>query len=97
MPVRLLYLITLRVFGWLVLPGRSLVGWPGGIAPPGSHRSQRDSLPSLGSSHPDHQNQATHRQCAINRGYCTVIRRHAAWAFLKPRSRLYLCRTHRIK
>ncbi|MDA8392727.1 MAG: hypothetical protein M0Z87_07985, partial [Actinomycetota bacterium] len=27
-------------------------GWPGGIAPPGSHRSRRDSLPSSGSSHP---------------------------------------------
>ena len=27
------------------------VGWPGGIAPPGSLRSRRDSLPSPGSSH----------------------------------------------
>ena len=26
------------------------VGWPGGIAPPGSHRSRRDGLPSPGSS-----------------------------------------------
>jgi hypothetical protein len=31
------------------------VGWPGGIAPPGSHRSGRDSLPSSGSCHPGHQ------------------------------------------
>src|SRR3954451_596672 len=29
-----------------------LVGWPGGIAPPGSHGTERDSLPSLRSSHP---------------------------------------------
>ena len=28
------------------------VGWPGGIAPPGSHRTVRDSLPSHGSYHP---------------------------------------------
>jgi len=30
---------------------RRTVGWPGGIAPPGSNRSRRDSLPSPGSSH----------------------------------------------
>ena len=28
------------------------VGWPGGISPPGSPRTIRDSLPSYGSSHP---------------------------------------------
>jgi hypothetical protein len=27
-------------------------GWPGGISPPGSHRTERDSLPSFRSSHP---------------------------------------------
>ncbi len=26
-------------------------GWPGGIPPPGSHRTERDSLPSFRSSH----------------------------------------------
>lgn len=31
------------------------VGWPGGTAPPGSHRSVRNSLPLHGSCHPDHQ------------------------------------------
>ena len=31
------------------------VGWPGGIAPPGSRRSVRNSLPLHGSCHPDHQ------------------------------------------
>jgi hypothetical protein len=30
---------------------RDTVGWPGGIAPPGSLGSRRDSLPSPGSSH----------------------------------------------
>ncbi len=28
------------------------VGWPGGVSPPGSHGTVRDSLPSHGSSHP---------------------------------------------
>src|SRR5258707_6277508 len=31
--------------------GRLLVGWPGGISPPGSHRSEREPLGSLRSSH----------------------------------------------
>jgi hypothetical protein len=30
----------------------SLVGWRGGISPPRSHGSERDSLPSFGSYHP---------------------------------------------
>ena len=29
----------------------SPAGWPGGISPPGSHRTERESLPSLRSSH----------------------------------------------
>jgi hypothetical protein len=32
-------------------PGISPAGWPGGISPPGSHRTERESLPSLRSSH----------------------------------------------
>jgi len=32
--------------------GAGGAGWPGGISPPGSHRTERDSLPSLRSSHP---------------------------------------------
>jgi hypothetical protein len=28
-----------------------IAGWPGGISPPGSHRTERESLPSLRSSH----------------------------------------------
>ncbi len=31
-----------------------LVGWPGGISPPGSHRSVRNSLPLHGSCRPGH-------------------------------------------
>ena len=40
-----------------------MVGWPGGISPPGSHRSRRDSLPSPGSCHLVRQTVGTHRQC----------------------------------
>ena len=39
----------------LVWNGQSQVrpaGWPGGISPLGFHRTERDSLPSLRSSHP---------------------------------------------
>jgi retron-type reverse transcriptase len=31
--------------------GGVAAGWPGGISPPGSHRTERDSLPSFRSSH----------------------------------------------
>ena len=33
-------------------PAAIAAGWPGGISPPGSHRTERESLPSLRSSHP---------------------------------------------
>ena len=68
------------------------VGWPGGIAPPGSHRSRRDSLPSPGSCHPGHQTRATegtHTQCANSRGYRTVIPCQHWMAFFSARNRLY--------
>lgn len=32
-------------------PAPGPAGWPGGISPPGSHRTERESLPSLRSSH----------------------------------------------
>src|SRR5674476_1703053 len=35
----------------LASPSCRTVGWPGGITPPGSHRTVRDSLPSHGSYH----------------------------------------------
>src|SRR5215469_261179 len=43
------------------------VGWPGGISPPGSHRSRRDSLPSPGSSCSYHQAPVTGRPGAWRR------------------------------
>ena len=80
-------------------PGPS-VGWPGGIAPPGSHRSRRDSLPSPGSCHPGHQTRATegvHVQCANMRGYRAVIPRQHSMAFLSARNRLYFLRIQRTR
>ena len=41
-----------RVHGGLTNPA----GSPGGISPPGSHRTERDSLPSFRSSHPSFRN-----------------------------------------
>ncbi|WP_425173898.1 transposase family protein [Mycobacterium sp.] len=35
------------------------VGWPGGISPPGSHRTVRNSLPLHGSCCPGHQTRGT--------------------------------------
>ena len=56
------------------------VGWPGGLAPPGSHRTERDSLPSLRSSHRNsaNANVRTHRQCANSAGSCLTIPSHHA-------------------
>jgi hypothetical protein len=73
------------------------VGSPGGISPPGSHRSRRDSLPSPGSYHLVHQKAGTHAQWAKSRGYWQVMRFQHAWAFLKGRSRLYFLRIQRIR
>ena len=80
-------------------PGPS-VGWPGGIAPPGSHRSRRDSLPSPGSCPPGHQTRATegtHVQCANIRGYRAVIPRQHSMAFFSARSRRYFVRIQRTR
>ena len=44
------------------------VGWPGGIAPPGSHRTVRDSLPSHGSYHPVGRKSRVQAHCANPRG-----------------------------
>ena len=75
-----------------------VVGWPGGVSPPGSHRSVREPLDSYGSCHPDHhQAEGTHFQCANRRGYLSVISRSLAWAFFAPCSRLYFLRIHRTR
>jgi len=75
------------------------VGWPGGIAPPGSHRSVREPLGSYGSCHLDHQTAGTaviQTQCAKNRGYPSVTRCHACWSWCRPLNRRYFLRTQRI-
>src|SRR5450759_1530316 len=48
---------------------RHRVGWPGGIAPPGSHRSRREGLPSPGSCHLDPQNETLQAHWAKSLGY----------------------------
>jgi len=77
-------------------PGRA-VGWPGGIAPPGSHRSRREGLPSPGSCHLDQQNETLQAHWAKSLGYWRVIRRQHALAFRNARSRRYFLRSQRIK
>jgi len=44
--------VTGRTFFRHFADKREVVGWPGGVSPPGSHGTVRDSLPSHGSSHP---------------------------------------------
>ena len=47
---------------------QALVGWPGGIAPPGSHRTEREPLGSLRSSHRIPADARTQVQCANSLG-----------------------------
>jgi hypothetical protein len=85
---------------WRPTSGITSVGWPGGIAPPGSHRSRRDSLPSPGSCPPGHQTHETegvHIQCANMRGYRATIPRQHSMAFLSARNRLYFLRIQRTR
>jgi len=53
-----------------------MVGWPGGIAPPGSHGTERDSLPSLRSSHRNPAVVCTHFQCVNSLGSSVTILSH---------------------
>jgi len=69
--------------------GRYLVGSPGGIAPPGSHGTERDSLPSLRSSHRIRQKALVHAQCLNRPGSRTTRAVHQARKRLKLRNRLY--------
>ena len=73
------------------------VGWPGGIAPPGSHRTVRDSLPSHGSYHPVGKNSFIHIQCANSRESRAVTPFHHTSARLKACNRLNFFRAHRIR
>ena len=81
--------------GRKVGPRTHPVGSPGGIAPPGSHRSRRDSLPSPGSSHPVIQAMVVHCQWLRRVGSRVTTPFHHAMARLNARSRLYFLRAHR--
>ena len=70
-------------------PRRNLVGSPGGIAPPGSHGTERDSLPSLRSSHRIRQKALVHAQCLNRPGSRATRAVHQALKRLKLRNRLY--------
>jgi hypothetical protein len=78
-------------------PWKAVAGSPGGVAPPGSHRSVRDGLPSHGSYHPVGKNWVVHRQCANSPGWCCTTLAHHALARLNLRSRLYFLRAHRTR
>ncbi len=76
---------------------RFSVGSPGGIAPPGSHRTERDSLPSFRSSHPLQSNVRVRLQWVNSPGSRSRSPVHHWRNLLYPRSRLYLLRAHRIR
>jgi len=80
-------------------PGRSaLAGSPGGISPPGSHRSERESLPSLRSSHPKPDAISFSQAQWAKRCGCLAVRSfHHLRALLNERSRLYVCCAQRIR
>jgi nucleotide-binding universal stress UspA family protein len=73
-------------------------GSPGGISPPGSHRSERESLLSLRSSHPKPDAISFSQAQWAKRCGCLAVRSfHHLRAFLNGRSRLYFCRAQRIR
>ena len=78
--------------GQLTVP---MVGSPGGVSPPGSHRSPHERLRSRGSSHPVIQRLVIHCQCVNRVGSRRTIPFHHARAFLNDRSRRYLLRAQR--
>ena len=66
------------------------VGWRGGPAPPRSHRSRRESLPSPGSSHPSAGQKArTHFHWANRAGCLSINPVHHRWNRLRFRNRRY--------
>ena len=60
-----------------------------GNCTPGSHGTERDSLPSLRSSHRIRQKALVHAQCLKRPGSRTRRAIHQAWKRLKLRNRLY--------
>src|SRR5665811_1638171 len=75
---------------------RRVVGSPRGISPRGSHGTERDSLPSLRSSHPLHWYARIQAQWAKSSGSLSVTPRHHALNRFQVRSRTYFFRAHRI-
>jgi hypothetical protein len=80
--------------GWGEPPSSRVAG---GSLPSGSLRSRRDSLPSPGSCHRDHQDAGTHAQWAKSLRSWLVIPRQATLAFFMGRSRLCLLRSQRTR
>jgi hypothetical protein len=72
-------------------------GWPGGISPPGSHRTERDSLPSLRSSHLICQNSGLHAQWANSAGSRFMSPFHQDLARLNALNRLNFLRAQRTR
>ena len=68
-----------------------------GIAPPGSHGSERNSLPLFGSCHLDPQDAVVHAQWANSTRSWQVMRCQASKALRNDRSRLNFRRSQRIK
>jgi hypothetical protein len=75
---------------------RPTVGSPRGISPRGSHRTERDCLPSLRSSHPLRRYARIQAQWAKSSGSLSVTPRHHALNRFQLRSRTYFFRAHRI-
>ncbi len=68
-----------------------------GIAPPGSHRTEREPLGSLRSSHRGPVGMDAQAQCANSPGSRSRIPVHHALNRLNGRSRLYFLPAHRIR
>jgi hypothetical protein len=89
--------VTGAELGFVGRSSGSSVGWPGGISPPGSHRSVRKPVGLYGSCRPGHQAEGIHLQCANMPGYRLVISCSLRWAGFDSRSRLYLLRIQRTR
>jgi hypothetical protein len=77
---------------------KPVVGWPGGFAPPGSHRSGRNSLPLSGSSHPPiSQHERTHFHWANRSGCLSISPTHHRLNRLKDRNRRYFFPAQRLR
>jgi hypothetical protein len=73
------------------------VGSPGGISPPGSHRTEREPLGSLRSSHLSHWNVPVHCQCANMGRFLRSRSSHHRFARLNGASRRYFFRAQRTR